>query len=135
MLVVDDNADALESLALLLRTDGHEVCTAADGPGAVAMAKQFAPHAVLLDLGLPVLDGYVVAAALRQLPGGADVFIVAVTGYGQAEDVARSHAAGIDLHLVKPVEPDHIRELLRQLPPPTEPKEANPGAARLPARA
>jgi signal transduction histidine kinase/ActR/RegA family two-component response regulator len=134
VLVVDDNADALESLALLLRIDGHEVRTAADGPGAVAAAKEFAPEAVLLDLGLPVLDGYGVAAALRQLPGGAGAFIVAVTGYGQADDVARSHAAGIDLHLVKPVEPDHIRELLRQLPPSSEGKAAEPGAARLPAR-
>ncbi len=129
VLVVDDNVDALESLALLLRIDGHEVCTAADGHAAVAAAERFAPEVVLLDLGLPGLDGYAAATALRRLPGGGDIFLAAVTGYGQPDDVARSHAAGIDLHLVKPVEPDRIRELLRQSLPPRETAAAAPGAA------
>jgi signal transduction histidine kinase/integral membrane sensor domain MASE1/ActR/RegA family two-component response regulator len=114
VLVVDDNVDALESLTTLLRIDGHEVRAAADGPGALAEAEHFRPEIVLLDLGLPGLDGYAVASALRELPGCDRALLVAVTGYGQSEDVARSRAAGIDHHLVKPVEPSRIREMVRR---------------------
>jgi CheY-like chemotaxis protein len=113
VLVVDDNADAVASLAELLRLDGHEVREATDGREALAQADEFRPEVVLLDLGLPGLDGWEVAAALRRRAGGGRALLVAISGYGRSEDRARSQAAGIDLHLVKPVEPGRIRELVR----------------------
>ncbi len=113
VLVVDDNADAVASLAELLRLDGHEVREAADGREALAQADEFQPEVVLLDLGLPGLDGWEVATALRRRAGGGGALLVAISGYGRSEDRARSRAAGIDLHLVKPVEPGRIRELVR----------------------
>jgi len=113
VLVVDDNADAAASLAELLRLDGHEVREATDGHEALVEADRFRPEVVLLDLGLPGLDGWEVAAALRRRPSGDRALLVAISGYGRSEDRARSLAAGIDLHLVKPVEPGRIRELVR----------------------
>jgi signal transduction histidine kinase/CheY-like chemotaxis protein len=113
VLVVDDNADAAASLAELLRLDGHEVREATDGREALAQADEFRPEVVLLDLGLPGLDGWEVAAALRRRASGGRALLVAISGYGRSEDRARSLAAGIDLHLVKPVEPGRIRELVR----------------------
>ena len=117
--MVDDNADAVASLAELLRLDGHEVREATDGCEALAQADRFGPEVVLLDLGLPGLDGWAVATALRRRAGGDRALLVAISGYGQSADRARSLSAGIDLHLVKPVEPGRIRELVRhaaQLP-------------------
>jgi signal transduction histidine kinase len=113
VLVVDDNVDACDSLAVLLRLDGHEVGTAYDGPGALAAAERFKPEVLLLDLGLPGLDGYEVARTLRAEPGHDGMRIVAISGYGQPEDRERSRAAGIEEHLLKPVEPQRIRELVR----------------------
>jgi signal transduction histidine kinase/CheY-like chemotaxis protein len=112
VLVVDDNTDAVQSLALLLRMWGHEVRVAHDGPTALALAAEFQPEAVLLDIGLPGMDGYEVARRLRQHPGTAQVLLVAITGYGQEDDRLHSQAAGFDQHLIKPVDPNTLRPLL-----------------------
>jgi PAS domain S-box-containing protein len=103
VLVVDDNQDSTTSLADLLRRRGHDVQTAYDGVEAIAVYQTFAPDVVLLDIGLPKLNGYEVARRLRQLPSGARVLLVAVTGWGQSDDRLRSREAGFDHHLVKPV--------------------------------
>ncbi len=113
VLVVEDHADAREALTMLLEESGHEVRTAADGPTAIGEAQQFRPEVVLLDIGLPGIDGYAVARQLRTLPECGDALIVAVTGYGQAEDRALSREAGFDDHLLKPVEPARLLELLQ----------------------
>jgi CheY-like chemotaxis protein len=115
ILVVDDNVDSADSMALLLSLDGHEVRTAFDGLSALTEAAEFQPKAVLLDIGLPGMDGYEVARRLRELPGLRDVLMIAVTGYGQQDDRAHSKAAGFDYHLVKPVDPEHLSQLLNGL--------------------
>jgi PAS domain S-box-containing protein len=107
-LVVDDNADSLESLAALLGVWGHQVRTAADGHAALAAAAEYAPDVILLDIGLPGLDGYVVAERLRD----SAAVLVALTGYGQPEDAERARRAGFSHHLVKPVDPGQLRRLL-----------------------
>jgi two-component system CheB/CheR fusion protein len=112
VLVVDDNLDAREALRFLLEDEGHDVATAADGPQALEQARSFVPEIVLLDIGLPGMDGYEVARRLRSVPGCADAVIVAVSGYGQAEDRARSSAAGFDGHLLKPVAPDLLLQIV-----------------------
>jgi two-component system CheB/CheR fusion protein len=112
VLVVDDNEDGGDTLARLLRADGHDVRTAVDGPSAIAACEAFRPEVVLLDIGLPGQSGYEVAAQLRQLPGMASTLLVALTGYGQDRDRKRARQAGFDRHLTKPV--DH-RALLRLL--------------------
>jgi PAS domain S-box-containing protein len=104
VLVVDDVADSVQSLADVLRIDGHVVETAADGVEAVEKANSFAPHLILLDLGLPKLDGFEVCEHIRRQSWGADIVIVALTGWGHEEDRRRTLAAGFDAHLVKPVE-------------------------------
>jgi CheY-like chemotaxis protein len=118
ILVVDDNVDAADSLAILLGLEGHEVRVANDGPAALKIAQAEPPHMVLLDLGMPGMDGYQVARRLRRLPGFHDVLLVALTGWGQEEDQRRSREAGFDLHLVKPVEPDALKQLLAHPPRP-----------------
>ncbi|CAL1239987.1 response regulator [Candidatus Methylocalor cossyra] len=115
ILVVDDNVDSADSMALLLSLDGHDARTAFDGPGALAEAAEFRPQVVLLDIGLPGMDGYEVARRLRALPDLGAVLIIAVTGYGQDDDRIRSKAAGFDHHLVKPVDPDALNALLNGL--------------------
>ncbi len=115
VLVVDDNHDAADSLALLLRLGGHEVRICHDGATAVAVAAADRPRLVLLDIGLPGMDGYAVARQLRQLPELAGTVLVALTGYGQAEDVRRSHEAGFDHHLVKPADPETLVNLFASL--------------------
>jgi CheY-like chemotaxis protein len=117
ILVVDDNHDAVESLAILLEMMGYDVRTAGDGLEAVEAARTFAPDVVLLDIGLPVLNGYEAAERIRGLDGGAAVVLVALTGWGQDEDRRRSREAGFDHHLVKPVDPDALDELLRRVVP------------------
>jgi CheY-like chemotaxis protein len=112
VLVVDDNLDAREALRFLLEDEGHDVATAADGPQALEQARSFVPEIVLLDIGLPGMDGYEVARRLRLLPVCANAVIVAVSGYGQAEDRARSSAAGFDDHLLKPVAPDLLLQIV-----------------------
>jgi PAS domain S-box-containing protein len=104
ILVVDDNRDAIDSLELLLGGEGYEVLVAYDGESAVSLAASMQPDVVLLDIGLPGMDGYAVASALRRRPGSKALRIVAITGYGQAESRERSRAAGFDLHLVKPID-------------------------------
>jgi PAS domain S-box-containing protein len=112
IVAVDDNRDAVDSLAMMLRMKGHEVRTAYDGLEAVDAVASFKPQIVLLDIGLPRLNGYDAARQIRQLPGGDQLVLVAVTGWGQAEDRKRSQEAGFDLHLVKPVDPLALDQLL-----------------------
>ena len=104
VLVVEDNADAAEALVLLLRQLGHEVESVADGARALEAAAHFRPEVVLMDIGLPGMDGYALVREMRKRPETAAARIVAVTGYGQPADRQRSAAAGFDAHLVKPVE-------------------------------
>ncbi|HET8638065.1 MAG TPA: PAS domain S-box protein, partial [Acidobacteriaceae bacterium] len=118
VLVVDDNTDAAKTSALLLRSWGYEVRTAHDGPGALQSAVGFRPHVILLDVGLPGMDGYEVVRLLRQDPQFKDVRAVAVTGYGQDSDRQRSMEAGFDHHLVKPVEASDLKALLAGFLPP-----------------
>jgi two-component system CheB/CheR fusion protein len=115
ILVVDDNADAAESLAMMLQLNGHEVRTALDGPAALEAARAFKPQFVLLDIGLPGMSGYEVAGRLRQRPETQKAVLIAVTGYSQAEDRQRSKEAGFDHHLAKPVTLDELNAALNSL--------------------
>jgi two-component system CheB/CheR fusion protein len=115
VLIIDDNRDAADSLHDLLHDCGFSCASALDGPAGLEAVTTFAPDAVLLDLGLPRLDGYEVARRIRALPGGEKVLIVAVTGYGEQRDRERSAQAGIDAHLVKPVDPDQLLMVLRSM--------------------
>ena len=112
VLVVDDNRDSAESLALLLSMIGYETQTAHDGLEALDVAASFKPDVMLLDIGMPKLNGYDVCRRLRQQPWGARMVVVAMTGWGQDEDRRRSLAAGFDAHLVKPVDPSTLGSLL-----------------------
>ena len=112
ILVVDDNRDAVESLAELLRIAGNVVDVAFDGDAAIKAAAKFQPEIVLLDIGMPIVDGYTAARAIRQSSNGRDVTLVAMTGWGQAEDKRRAMEAGFDLHLSKPVSVDALLGLL-----------------------
>jgi CheY-like chemotaxis protein/two-component sensor histidine kinase len=115
VLVVDDNVDAASYLAEALREAGHEVDCAHDGPQALRCAAHFGPQVALLDIGLPVMDGYELGQRLRLLPGLAELQLVAVTGYGQESDRARSAAHGFAAHLTKPVELDMLLHVLEHL--------------------
>ena len=110
ILVVDDNRDSAESLAALLRLDGHETATAFDGHEALTMAESLQPQVILLDIGLPGMNGYEVARRLRDV--GSPARLVALTGYGQPEDQERAQRAGFHQHLVKPVNPDALAQVL-----------------------
>jgi signal transduction histidine kinase len=112
VLVVDDNLDAATSLAMVLRLEGHEVSMAHDGPTALAAIALHRPEVVFLDIGLPGMSGYEVARRARQDGSMNDGLLVAMTGYGQDQDRQNCHEAGFDLHLVKPVDPTMIREML-----------------------
>ncbi len=105
ILIVDDNQDAAESIATFFRLQGQTVRTAADGPRALDEAAGFAPDVVVLDIGLPLLDGYEVARRLRQLPSTRNALLLALTGYGQTQDRIRAEEAGFDRHFVKPADP------------------------------
>ena len=115
ILVVDDNADAADSLAMLLQLEEHETVTAYSGPEAIETARRIKPHAVFLDIGLPGMSGYDVARQLRSRPEGQGLRIYAMTGYGQDEDRKRSRQAGFDLHLTKPLMPLELERVLRSL--------------------
>jgi PAS domain S-box-containing protein len=119
VLVVDDNQDGAESLALMLKLGGHETETAQDGLQAIVAAERFRPDAMLLDIGLPNLNGYEVCRRIREQPWGKDLLMVAVTGWGQEEDRRRSREAGFDTHVVKPVSPGAILQLLASVAPGT----------------
>jgi signal transduction histidine kinase/ActR/RegA family two-component response regulator len=112
VLVVDDNRDLAESLAMVLRLWGHDVSVAYDGAAALEAARTHPPEVILLDIGLPVLDGYQVARRLRQERGLERARIVAITGYGREEDRQKAREAGFDVHLVKPVDPKDLQEIL-----------------------
>ena len=110
--MVDDNIDAARTLELLLNSLGHQLRVAFSGAEALRIAPDFDPHIVLLDLGMPGLDGYEVARRLRATEKGSALRIIAVTGWGQEADREKSREAGFDVHLVKPVDPN---ELVRAL--------------------
>src|SRR5205085_2045571 len=115
VLVVDDNVEAAASLALLLGVAGHEVRVVYDGEAALAAVSAERPEVVLMDIGLPRLDGYEVARRLRQQPALRGVVLVALTGWGQDEDKRRSREAGFDHHLTKPFDPSDLQCLLADL--------------------
>ena len=112
VLVVDDNVDGAESIGMLLKVHGHHVHLAHNGPEALRAAERFQPQVIILDIGLPGMNGYEVAKRLRQQPEFKSAMLVAVTGYGQEEDRRRSREAGFNFHLTKPVEPDDLRRLI-----------------------
>ena len=116
VLIVDDNEDGAESLATLLTLTGHETHTAHDGLKAMEAAERLRPDIVLLDIGLPGLNGYEVCRRIREQPWGKDLVLVAVTGWGQQEDRNRSREAGFNTHIVKPVEYAGLMSLLATLP-------------------
>jgi CheY-like chemotaxis protein len=116
ILVVDDNRDAADSLAILLRSMGNEVTTAYDGEVAAELAEQNRPEVVLLDIGMPNMDGLDACRRMRNQPWGASLHIIAMTGWGQQEDRRRTGDAGFDFHLVKPVDPAELLKLLAALP-------------------
>jgi CheY-like chemotaxis protein len=114
VLIVEDNADARAMLTILLKRNGQEVRAVEDGFAALREAEIFGPDLVLLDVGLPGMNGYEVARALRSSPHTSDVVLVALTGYGQAEDREKALAAGFDEHLLKPAEPAAVLALLQR---------------------
>jgi signal transduction histidine kinase/DNA-binding response OmpR family regulator len=116
IVVVDDNVDGAESLAIVLRLSGHEVRCAHNGPEALEVADGFRPEVMLLDIGLPGMDGYEVARQVQQRPGLEEVLLVALTGYGRDEDRQRAEEAGFDVHLVKPVHADDLPAVLARVP-------------------
>lgn len=114
ILVVEDNRDAARSLAQLLELSGHEVVVAPDGRSALGAVEAAPPDVALIDIGLPDVDGYQVARILLARPAEKRPLLVAVTGHGEEEDFKRSLEAGIDLHLVKPADPEQLQQLLRR---------------------
>ena len=115
VLVVDDNVDAADMLTRMLSNWGYDARPASTGLDAVALAERFRPEVVLLDLGLPDVDGYEVAQQIRHREWASGVKIYAVTGRGLEDDRQRSKAAGLDDHLVKPIDPSALRRMLAQL--------------------
>lgn len=116
ILVVDDNRDAAASLALLLNVAGNETQTAHDGQQAIEAAARFRPHMILLDIGLPKMNGYEACRRIREQPWGKDILLVALTGWSLDEENPESKDAGFDHHLVKPVEFDALKGLLADAP-------------------
>jgi CheY-like chemotaxis protein len=114
ILVADDNRDAGETMAMLLRLDGHEVHVAIDGLEAVAMFVREQPEVVILDIGMPGISGHEAARRIREQSVGRAVTLIAVTGWGQKSDKDRSAASGFDHHFTKPVEPDVLSALLQK---------------------
>jgi CheY-like chemotaxis protein len=112
VLMADDNRDAVDSMALLLELAGYQTMVAYTGERAVAMAREHRPDIVLLDIGMPDMTGYDAARAIRQLEHGQSIYLIAITGWGQAEDKARAVEAGFDEHLTKPVDPDRLAEVV-----------------------
>jgi two-component system CheB/CheR fusion protein len=113
VLVIDDNADAANSIATLLELDGHDVHVANDGPAALTQARASRPDVVLLDIGLPGMDGFEVCRALRALPGAASMLIIALSGYGQRADVDKAQRAGFDRHFTKPPDLEQILSFVK----------------------
>jgi signal transduction histidine kinase/ActR/RegA family two-component response regulator len=115
VLIADDNRDAADSLSMLLTIDGHEVRTVYGGRAAVHAVETFRPDVALLDIGMPELDGYAAAQAIRQQRSGVNTYLIAITGWGQQEDKRRALEAGFTAHVTKPVDPNVLRDLLRKL--------------------
>jgi DNA-binding response OmpR family regulator len=115
VLVVEDNLDAVHSLVTLLRQDGHQVDFAINGYAAIEVARRFRPEVVLLDLGLPGLDGFDVCTRLKREPGMEGLRLVAVTAYGSEDYRKRALAAGFDLHILKPYDPQKLLAIVRNL--------------------
>jgi two-component system, sensor histidine kinase len=115
ILLVDDNRDAADSMALLLKFQGFHVIVAYNGNDALKMAEENSPDVILLDIGMPDMSGYDVARYIRQSEWGQTMYLIAVTGWGQAEDKRKAIAVGFDCHLTKPVDPDHVGKLLHDL--------------------
>jgi signal transduction histidine kinase/DNA-binding response OmpR family regulator len=114
VLVVDDNEDAAKSIAVFLRLEGHEVRTVIDGPQALACCEVFAPQVVILDIGLPGMDGYAIARRLAERPETEHALFIALTGYGQKEDLAQASEAGFTHHFVKPADPCAIQAVIAE---------------------
>jgi CheY-like chemotaxis protein/anti-sigma regulatory factor (Ser/Thr protein kinase) len=112
VLVADDNRDAADSLALALQASGHEVWAAHSGGQALDMARRERPDVLILDIGMPDIDGYQLARLIRAEPWGRHAALVAMTGWGQPQDKQRARAAGFDVHLTKPVQPDEVDRVL-----------------------
>jgi DNA-binding response OmpR family regulator len=112
VLLVDDDQDVARSMSRFIRLLGHDIRVAFDGVEAVEMAGEFKPDVVLMDIGLPKVNGYDVAREMRSKPWGEKMMLVAVTGWGRESDRRRSHEAGFDRHLTKPMEPDMLEALL-----------------------
>ena len=113
ILVVDDNQDAATSLGMILKFLGNEVQIVHDGLAAVERASEFRPQTIFLDIGLPGIDGYTACRRIREQPGGDQIQIVALTGWGQEEDRQRTQQAGFDHHLIKPATPVDIKRVLQ----------------------
>ena len=129
ILVVDDNRDALESLARLLQLAGHETYSASDGYQALAMAGEKRPDLMMVDIGMPGMDGYEVARRIRSQAWGATMKVVAVTGWGQEADRRRSREAGFDSHWVKPLDAQKLTALLSTLSSQSAVADADTGSA------
>jgi CheY-like chemotaxis protein len=112
VLLVDDNVDAVESMEILLQAFGYEVSTALHPDHALARLEAFAPAAAVIDIGLPGMDGYALATEIRRRLAGRPMRLIAFTGYGGADDIARARSAGFDAHLVKPVEIERLLAVL-----------------------
>jgi CheY-like chemotaxis protein/two-component sensor histidine kinase len=117
ILVADDNPDSADTLSMLLTLTGNEVLTASDGLQAVDVAAAFRPDVILLDIGMPKLNGYESCRRIRQQPWGEQPVIIAITGWGQDDDKRRSQEAGFNYHIVKPIDPDALEKLLAGLQP------------------
>jgi two-component system, chemotaxis family, CheB/CheR fusion protein len=115
VMIVDDNSDTVESVAEIVRSWGHEVAVAQDGPSALELASTFRPDIALLDIGLPQMNGYELARRLREMRSMNRMLLVAISGYAGVEDRRRSHEAGFNLHLVKPINPRRLQNLLAHL--------------------
>ena len=112
---MDDNSDAADGLAMIFEMGGDQVRVAYDGQTVLAIAAEFRPEVVLLDIGMPGLDGYEVASRLRETPETRDAVLIAMTGWGQPQDKRRSARAGFHRHFVKPIEPDDLEKYLDEI--------------------
>jgi CheY-like chemotaxis protein len=121
VLVVDDNSDAATSLSFLLQMSGHEVHTASDGVEAIERAQELRPNIIFMDIGMPRMDGLEASRRIRELPFGAQIMIVALTGWGQEADRQRTRSAGMSHHLVKPISNEALQDILESV-------KANDGA-------
>lgn len=114
ILIIDDNADAAKTTQMLLSMLGHEAEVAFDGPSGIDMAASSAPDVILLDIGLPGMDGYEVARRLREKTGQKETLLIALSGHGEPDDVQKAKEAGFDHHLVKPADTARLMALIAQ---------------------